>query len=269
MHITKKVNDGYIGSGRLLRKAIKKYGKYNFKREIICYYTSVEEAHKNEELLIKIHNTLTPNGYNISPTGGIGAGGGAHAEQSKLKVSIANKGRSWSKEEMEVIKLKASITREHNLLTRRKYICRKNTPNISLIKVMKKLRKELSKTNKKIIQKYNKKTVKRKRKYSREQIERLAKYNTGRKMSEETKQKMRISAIKRGISPEQRLKMQDHPHKKGIIPNEETRRKMSLAKKGKKFTPEHCAKIQETKRKIREDKLKKIPLNSSLPCVTE
>lgn len=36
--------DSYLGSGRTLRQAIKKYGKANFKREILCFFESEEEA---------------------------------------------------------------------------------------------------------------------------------------------------------------------------------------------------------------------------------
>ena len=36
-HETNKLNDGYLGSGKLLKRAIKKYGKDAFKQEIICF----------------------------------------------------------------------------------------------------------------------------------------------------------------------------------------------------------------------------------------
>lgn len=35
-HQTKKINDGYLGSGKYLKKAIKKYGRKNFTRDILA-----------------------------------------------------------------------------------------------------------------------------------------------------------------------------------------------------------------------------------------
>jgi len=59
-------NDGYLGSGLLLNKAVKKYGKENFKRETIEYCTS---ADVNEREIYWI-DKLKPD-YNIS-LGGTG-----------------------------------------------------------------------------------------------------------------------------------------------------------------------------------------------------
>lgn len=70
MHYTNDVDDGYLGSGKALIKAIKKYGKENFTREILCICKTIEEAHSNEEIFIKKYNTRVPYGYNIHPKGG-------------------------------------------------------------------------------------------------------------------------------------------------------------------------------------------------------
>ena len=42
VHITENIDDGYIGSGANILKAIKVFGKENFKREILHIYTSEE-----------------------------------------------------------------------------------------------------------------------------------------------------------------------------------------------------------------------------------
>jgi len=63
--------DKYLGSGKkLLWPAIKKYGKQNFSRVILEFFNTKEEAFNAQEKYIKLYNTLTPNGYNISLTGG-------------------------------------------------------------------------------------------------------------------------------------------------------------------------------------------------------
>ncbi|HPI82925.1 MAG TPA: NUMOD3 domain-containing DNA-binding protein [Candidatus Paceibacterota bacterium] len=76
-HSTDDLDDGYIGSGRpYFKNAIKKYGKQNFKREILEFCLSKEEAFAKQEKYIKEYNTLLPNGYNISKKGGNNCSGG-------------------------------------------------------------------------------------------------------------------------------------------------------------------------------------------------
>ena len=37
-HATKKLDDGYLGSGTILQKSLKKYGTKSFKKEILFIY---------------------------------------------------------------------------------------------------------------------------------------------------------------------------------------------------------------------------------------
>ena len=73
-HHTNNIKDGYLGSGTILVYAIKKYGKSNFKREILEYCDDILSARKLEKIYIKKHNTLVPIGYNINPNGGMCTG---------------------------------------------------------------------------------------------------------------------------------------------------------------------------------------------------
>lgn len=92
-HSTNEREDGYLGSGRFFLKAIKKYGKQNFNREILKECFSTIEARNLESIYIEKHNTLYPNGYNISPKGGIGFNGAILAESTKAKIGKANTGK--------------------------------------------------------------------------------------------------------------------------------------------------------------------------------
>lgn len=52
MHSTYKLDDGYLGSGKILRYSIRKYGTENFNIEIIDFYPSREELVDAEIKLI-------------------------------------------------------------------------------------------------------------------------------------------------------------------------------------------------------------------------
>ena len=79
-------NDPYLGSGRAyFLNAKKKYGKKNFRIEILEIYLSKKEAFDKQEKYIQKYNTLAPNGYNISPKGGLCVKD-CHSEETKKKI---------------------------------------------------------------------------------------------------------------------------------------------------------------------------------------
>jgi hypothetical protein len=69
-HETENENDSYLGSGKALKRAIKKYGKEVFIKEIIFECASAKEMFKIEEELIEKH-IKNPLCYNIK-RGGVG-----------------------------------------------------------------------------------------------------------------------------------------------------------------------------------------------------
>lgn len=70
--------DNYLGSGRVLMKAINKYGKNNFKREILGVYDTEEEAYEAEKIIIASKSAdINAKYYNVSP-GGKGNSAGSH-----------------------------------------------------------------------------------------------------------------------------------------------------------------------------------------------
>lgn len=69
-HQTRDINDGYLGSGTALKRAIQKYGKENFFREIVDYCSSLEEMYSREvDIILEVLGD--DNCYNIKP-GGVG-----------------------------------------------------------------------------------------------------------------------------------------------------------------------------------------------------
>lgn len=66
-------NSSYLGSGLLLERAIKKYGKENFGKEILENCQSLDELNEKEKVWIKKLNSANSNiGYNIT----LGGSGG-------------------------------------------------------------------------------------------------------------------------------------------------------------------------------------------------
>jgi hypothetical protein len=71
-----KNNHSYIGSGFIFRISVEKYGKENFKKEILEYCHTIEELNKKEKYWIKTLNSTDKNiGYNIMEGG---QGGNCH-----------------------------------------------------------------------------------------------------------------------------------------------------------------------------------------------
>jgi hypothetical protein len=61
----------YKGSGVAISKALKELGAFNFTKQILGIFDSIEEAHYWEGFYIKMYKTeVKYGGYNISPKGG-------------------------------------------------------------------------------------------------------------------------------------------------------------------------------------------------------
>ena len=60
-HKTKNKDDGYMGSGKLIKKAIQKYGINNFSKEILMECVSEIEMYEKEKHLVK----LCEDSYNL------------------------------------------------------------------------------------------------------------------------------------------------------------------------------------------------------------
>lgn len=212
----KKRNVNYLGSGKLILQAIKKYGKENFKKEVLEKCSTQQQLNEKESYWITFYNATDKNiGYNILP------GGYCHwntltsevAIELKSRISNSLKGRKLSN------KTREKMSKTHS----GKHKSQEHCKNISISKKGNKYR--LGKP------------------CSEETKNKISISNTGKKRSEEFIQKQKNKIV----SLETRLKLsQAH---KGFV-SEETKLKISLANKGRVFSDEHKRKLSEAKRKL-------------------
>lgn len=100
IHMTNNLDDGYMGSGKAITSAIRKYGKENFKKEILNYYKCYKELAEAERALITERELCDENCYNLT-LGGVGGPaflGHHHSDETKQKLSNIQRGKKHSLE---------------------------------------------------------------------------------------------------------------------------------------------------------------------------
>lgn len=68
-HQTKDLNDGYMGSGKHLKRSVSKYGIENFSKEILFQFVNEDEMNAKEAELVTYEFCLREDTYNICPGG--------------------------------------------------------------------------------------------------------------------------------------------------------------------------------------------------------
>ena len=146
-HITENSDDGYLGSGTYIKRAIKRYGTENFEREILehCSFDTVLDR---ETYWIKKLNTKNPNGYNFTD-GGIGSPGRVYSEETKRKIGAKSKGRIPSEE----TRLKMSIAHKGKKLS--KESIQKRTESRKGLTYSEESKRKISESQKKRLAKHN------------------------------------------------------------------------------------------------------------------
>jgi group I intron endonuclease len=84
-HSTDIIDDGYLGSGRLLVAAIKKYGDNNFTRQVLFIFETTAEMEIKERELVTELLVSDPHCYNIA----LGGQGGNLGPVVNKKIGIA------------------------------------------------------------------------------------------------------------------------------------------------------------------------------------
>lgn len=107
LHTTNDINDGYLGSGLFLKKAIKKYGRQNFSKEILFIFNNKEDMVKKEKELVTEEFCLRKDTYNMVK-GGYGLSTLSKTKRAKaiakMKMTKANQDlKSISKKRIETM----------------------------------------------------------------------------------------------------------------------------------------------------------------------
>ena len=86
-HKTKNINDNYMGSGKLIRQAIEKYGLINFKKEILFVFDNPRQMYLKEAELVNPDFLKRDDVYNLNPGG---CGGWDYINSNKLNYRSEN-----------------------------------------------------------------------------------------------------------------------------------------------------------------------------------
>lgn len=82
-HKTNDLNDGYMGSGKLIRRAIEKHGVNNFSKEILFIFNNEEDMNRKEKELVVVSEET----YNLCEGG---HGGFSYINRTKANLYGSN-----------------------------------------------------------------------------------------------------------------------------------------------------------------------------------
>ena len=99
-HQTKNLDDGYFGSGKLLVRAVKKYGIKNFTTEIIAIYEHEWQMNLAERILAVVDSEIS---YNLCSGG---KGGFSFINNSGLRYNLTEHIAAWTPEKLAIMQEK-------------------------------------------------------------------------------------------------------------------------------------------------------------------
>jgi group I intron endonuclease len=169
----------YLGSGKLLKRAIKKYGKNNFVKEILEICNNLTDLEEREKFWIKELDSIN-NGYNLTEGG---TGGDTFTNNS-------NKEETRNKLKKRIVSEEVKLIRLNNLTP---FQNGENHPNFG--------KKQSQETKEKRIISFQKKgfnSPMEGKNHTEETKQKIREKKIGTIISEETKEKMRNSSNKGG-----------------------------------------------------------------------
>ena len=217
----------YLGSGKILKVAMKKYGRANFERTDLDVFLTLEEGHIKERRWIAALNSKVPNGYNLAD-GGQGASGYSHTATARAKMSAAKIGNTYARDnkgwrQSESTKNKISVAHKGKRMSEETRV------KISVALTGKHL--------------------------SKEHCANISAGHAGKHPTDLSRAKM--SAAHKGVplSDEHKARMRGKRNYYPIV-SEETRKKLSISHKGKSLSEETRKKISLALMKYYKNKIK-------------
>jgi hypothetical protein len=123
---TPDTSKSYLGSGKILGNAIKKYGKSNFQKTILKEFETENEARSYEEYLIEKYDAISSQDYYNLTKGGYGGWSEAAINsrssdktKDKIRKSLTGRKRPASVGEKSSLKLKGVKQTPENIEKRR------------------------------------------------------------------------------------------------------------------------------------------------------
>lgn len=114
VHKTNCIDDGYFGSGKILKRAIKKYGENNFRRDVIMEFENEEDMYAAEMQIVDENFVARDDTYNLK----IGGNGGFSHINSTDRQFYTEKSKKtveeWSQEYRNYVNSRKSLKGEKN-----------------------------------------------------------------------------------------------------------------------------------------------------------
>lgn len=143
-----ELDDSYLGSGKIFKDALKKYGKENFKKEILCIVKNNEEANLKEKEYIKLYDAVKRDDFYNLKEGGDGGNNNEKISLSLLGKNHPMYGKHHSEETKEKIR-KSSLTywTKERRVERSKQYSGEGNPMYGKKKTKESIKKQIEHTN--------------------------------------------------------------------------------------------------------------------------